>query len=78
MDLVPLINNMDCRPTGNIFFHICCRIDSYRTHKNISFKQALSNYIYAYEFLPLRIFIWDNFNLTIYKNALVILFNKGE
>lgn len=66
-----------CRETGNLFFHICCEIyNKRRGNLNTGFKNLIKRYKLAYYNMPIRLFILDNFNLGIYKQAIKILFKR--
>lgn len=66
-----------CRETGNLFFHICCEIyNKRRGHLNAGLKNLIKRYKFAYYNMPIRLFIMDNFNLGIYKQAIFILMDK--
>lgn len=66
-----------CRETGNLFFHICCEIyNKRRGHLNVGLKNLIKRYKFAYYNMPIRLFILDNFNLGIYKQAILILMDK--
>lgn len=63
--------------TGNLFFHIACEIyNKRRGHLNAGFRNFLSHYKYAYDFMPLRYFILDNFKPKLYQAAFHIIFDK--
>ena len=62
------------RETGNLFFHICCEIhDKRRNHINVGLKNLVKRYKFAYYNIPIRLFILDNFNLKLSKQAFSIL-----
>ena len=61
--------------TGKLLFHIACEIyNKRRGHLNAGFKNFLRRYKEAYEFMPLKYFLLDNFKLNIYKDAIDIMF----
>lgn len=65
--------------TGNLLFHIACEIyNKRRGHLNAGFKNFLRHYKYAYEFMDLKYFIFDNFKLSLYKQAIKILFERVD
>lgn len=68
-----------CVYTGNLLFHIACEIyNKRRGHLNAGFKNFLKHYKHAYEFMGLKYFILDNFKLSIYKQAIKILFERVD
>lgn len=65
--------------TGNLLFHIACEIyNKRRGHLNAGFKNFLRHYKYAYEFMDLKYFIFDNFKPSLYKQAIKILFERVD
>lgn len=65
--------------TGNLLFHIACEIyNKRRGHLNAGFKNFLRRYKDAYEFMGLKYFILDNFKLSVYKQAIKILFERVD
>ena len=65
--------------TGNLLFHIACEIyNKRRGHLNAGFKNFLKHYKDAYEFMGLKYFILDNFKLSVYKQAIKILFERVD
>ena len=65
--------------TGNLLFHIACEIyNKRRGHLNAGFKNFLKHYKHAYEFMGLKYFILDNFKLSVYKQAIKILFERVD
>lgn len=66
-----------CRETGNLFFHICCEIYAKRQGRpNTGLKNTLIRYKQAYNAMNLSLFLLDNFNIKIYKQAIFILMDK--
>lgn len=63
--------------TGNLFFHIACEIyNKRRGHLNAGFKNFLRHYRAAYNFMPFKYFVLDNFKPKLYQFAFHIIFDK--